>query len=152
MACTILYFSIRSLNTGLGCVSVSKFGLSVALGSANTLISNAFDLAYAATAMFKPVSTGVHILKSGMYIVICRFAITTNDGGRIGYGIRAWKSDGDYADSSDANSSSSARNDTYIYIRAGHYNANTYLRPIASAASGGTCTGCSLTVLSLKAG
>lgn len=140
------------LNTGIGCVIVSKFGLSVSLSSANVLVSNAFEPVYAATDMLKPVDTGVLILKSGWYIVICRIVITTNDGGRIGYGLRSWKSTSDYVDSVDSNSSSSAQSDTYVYTRAGHFDANTYLRPIAFAADGGTCHGCNLTVVSLKAG
>lgn len=136
----------------MGCVAVSKFGLSVALGSVNALISNAFDVVYAATALLKPANSGIQIIKSGLYIVLGRFSITTPNGsGRCGCGIRSWKSESNYSDIVDTLTSSGNLNNTYSFIRIGYYEAGIYLRPIASARNGGTCDGCNLTVISLKA-
>lgn len=145
---------VTQLNTGISSVEVYKYNTSTAMGTNPAYVSNDFEAKNTATAMLKPVSSGVLILKPGIYIVIARFIISsTSSGSRVGYGIREFKSASDYMDSMDNTSSASSRTDIYIYIRiTKSYDANTYLRPIASAASGGTCTGCSLTVLSLKAG
>lgn len=153
MICTILYFPIRSLNTGINSVEVYKHNISTAMGTNPVYVSNAFEAKNTATAMLKPVSSGVQILKPGIYIVIARFVISsTSSGSRVGYGIREFKSASDYMDSLDSTSSASSRTDTYVYIRiVKSYDAGTYLRPIASAASGGTCAGCQLAVMSLKA-
>lgn len=132
--------------------SVSKFGLSVSLGSASTIISNAYDIT-AATDMAKPTSTGVQILKSGLFIVLGRFSITTpNSAGRCGVGVRLWKSDSDYSDNTDSLISGGKITNTYTYVRMSYYDAGIYLRPIAYASDGGTCSGCNLTVASLKSG
>lgn len=134
-------------------MEVYKHNISTAMGTNPVYVSNAFETKNTATAMLKPVSSGVQILKPGIYIVIARFVISsTSSGSRVSYGIREFKSASDYMDSLDSTSSASSRTDTYVYIRiVKSYDAGTYLRPIASAASGGTCAGCQLAVMSLKA-
>ena len=142
------------LNTGISSVEAHKYSISTVLGTNPVYVSNEFESKDTATAMLKPLSSGVQILKSGVYIVVARFIISSaSAGARVNFGIREFKSTSDYMDSLDNVSSASSRTDTYVYIRiVKSYDAGTYLRPIVSAASGGTCTGCSLTVLSLKAG
>lgn len=153
MVCTILYFSIRSLNTGISSVEAHKYRISTVLGTNPVYVSNEFESKDTATAMLKPLGSGVQILKSGAYIVVARFIISSaSAGARVNFGIREFKSTSDYMDSLDSTSSASNRTDTYVYIRiVKSYDAGTYLRPIVSAASGGTCAGCQLAVMSLKA-
>lgn len=144
--------AINALNTGISSVEVYKYNISTAMGTNPAYVSNDFEAKNTATAMLKPVSSGVQILKPGIYIVIARFIISsTSSGSRVGYGIREFKSASDYMDSMDNTSSASSRTDTYIYIRiTKSYDAGTYLRPIAAVPNGGICAGCSLIVLSLK--
>lgn len=143
---------VTQLNTGISSVEVYKYNISTAMGTNPAYVSNDFEAKNTATAMLKPVSSGVQILKPGIYIVIARFIISsTSSGSRVGYGIREFKSASDYMDSMDNTSSASSRTDTYIYIRiTKSYDAGTYLRPIAAVPNGGICAGCSLIVLSLK--
>lgn len=101
--------------------------------------------------MLTPGNTGIFIVKTGYYIVVCRFVLVVSAGGRIGYGVREYRSASDYSDSVDSYISVSNLSNTYTYIRAGRFTANAYLRPIVSSAGGGTCTGCNLSVISLKA-
>ncbi len=144
---------IDEINTGLGYVNASKSGLSVSLSASVFYISNDYGSSTPAIAMAKPTNSGIQILKSGFFITFARFVISTSAAGtRLSYGVRKFKTSSDYSDTTDNTSSASARSDTYTYIRAGHYDANTYLRPIASAANGGICYGCDLTVISVKAG
>lgn len=123
------------------------------MGTNPVYVSNEYEAKNTATAMLKPVGSGVQILKSGIYIVAARFVISsTSAGSRVSFGIREFKSVSDYMDSLDNTSSASSRTDGYTYIRiTKSYDAGTYLRPIASVPGGGTCTGCSLMVMSLKA-
>lgn len=144
--------NVCSLNTGISSVEVYKYNISTAMGTNPAYVSNDFEAKNTATAMLKPVSSGVQILKPGIYIVIARFIISsTSSGSRVGYGIREFKSASDYMDSMDNTSSASSRTDNYTYIRiTKSYDAGTYLRPIAAVPNGGICAGCSLIVLSLK--
>lgn len=135
----------------MGCVEVHKSGLSVNLNGIQ-YISSAFETDYVATALLKPTGQGIQILKSGLYIVIARFAIsTTTANSVVNFGIRYYKSASDYLDATDNVSSVSARTDRCYYIRAGHFNAGVLLRPIASVTGGGICSACTLSVISLKA-
>lgn len=97
----------------------------------------------------KPVASGIYIKKDGIFIVIARFVIVTSAGARISYGIRM-QTDAGHVDSLEPFSSPSAYSNCYNYIRMGKYIKGMYLRPIASGS--GTCSGCTLIVLSLKAG
>ena len=139
------------LNTGIGNAEVHKHNLSVALGKNLIYASNDYETNVAATAMLKPVSSGIQILKSGIYIAIARFSIMTQAGSRISFGCRNFKSASDYVDSIDGTSSASSLEDNYVYIRMGLFDEGTYLRPVVSAPNGGTCYACTLSVISLKA-
>lgn len=96
--------------------------------------------------------SGVLVSQDAICIVVAHFVIVTSKTDeRISYGIRNFKSSSDYSDSADAVSSAGVHSDKYTYMRMGRYTAGTYLRPIVSAADGGTCSSCALSVVSLKA-
>ena len=141
---------LEAINSNLSIVSVSASS-NVELSSSVTYVSNAFATNDVANDLIKPLASGVQILKESYCIVIARFVISPNiAGGRITYGIRNFVSNNNYTDSLDASTNANLYSQVFNYIRAGKYQGGTYLRPIASANSGGVCNHCSLYVVSLK--
>lgn len=103
------------------------------------------------TDCLKPVESGIYVKKTGIYLIIIRFAFTGCENNQLTYGHRNFLNADNYVDSYDIDYCSHNQSFNRTQIRIGKVETGRYIRPIVGGSVNvGRCTAANITVLSVK--
>lgn len=99
----------------------------------------------------KPVESGIYVKRTGIYLIIIRFAFTGCENNQLTYGHRNFMSADNYVDSYDIDYCSHIQSFNRTQVRVARIEAGRYIRPlVGGSVNTGRCTAANISILSIK--
>ncbi len=103
------------------------------------------------TACLKAVESGIYIKKTGIYLIVIRFAFSGCENNQLTYGHRSFVNNDNFADSLDYDYCTHNKDFNRTQIRIGKIEAGRYIRPlVGGSVNTGRCTAANISIFSIK--